>query len=301
MREECFVATIKQIRLMAVLAVTCVLAGCVGVFVVPPNVAQATFPGQNGNIAYSAYDGNDYEIYTINPTGGTPFQVTDNNVDDRRPSYSPDGNKIAYASTRADGSQSWQIYTIDATGGTPFQVTNNDNEGDWLPSYSPDGNKISFASSGAIYTIDSSGGTPFQVTENNAEGWSAPSWSIAVAAPDTIKPSTSTIRSVEPNAAGWNKENVTVTLKATDNQNGSGVQKITYSASGAQNIAQTDVPGDSVEVAFDQQGTTTLTYYATDKAGNVEIRRLSRSISTRALPQAKSLSTMEPPAPVADR
>jgi len=90
---------------------------------------------------------------------------------------------------------------------------------------------------------------------------------------DTTKPSTSATRSVEPNAAGWNKDNVTVKLNATDNQGGSGVQKITYSASGAQTIAQTDAPGNSVEVALDQQGTTTLTYYATDKAGNVEDKK----------------------------
>jgi hypothetical protein len=87
---------------------------------------------------------------------------------------------------------------------------------------------------------------------------------------DSTKPSTSATRSVEPNAAGWNKENVTVSLNATDNQGGSGVQKITYSASGAQSIAQTDATGDSVEVALDQEGTTTLTYFATDKAANVE-------------------------------
>ena len=87
---------------------------------------------------------------------------------------------------------------------------------------------------------------------------------------DTTKPSTSATPSVEPNAAGWNKENVTVKLNATDDQGGSGVQKITYSASGAQNIAQTDAPADSVEVVLDQEGTTNLTYYATDKAANVE-------------------------------
>ena len=87
---------------------------------------------------------------------------------------------------------------------------------------------------------------------------------------DTTKPSTSATRSVEPNTAGWNKANLTVSLNATDNQGGSGVEKITYSASGAQSIAQADAPGDSVEVALDQEGTTTLTYYATDKAGNVE-------------------------------
>jgi hypothetical protein len=90
---------------------------------------------------------------------------------------------------------------------------------------------------------------------------------------DTTKPSTSATRSVEPNAAGWNKENVIVRLNATDNQGGSGVQKITYSASGAQSIAQTDALGDSVEIALDQEGTTILTYFATDKAANVEDKK----------------------------
>jgi len=88
--------------------------------------------------------------------------------------------------------------------------------------------------------------------------------------PDTTKPTTTPTRSVEPNAAGWNKENVTVNLNATDNEGGWGVEKITYSASGAQTIAQTDAYGSSVKVPLDKEGTTTLTYYATDKAGNVE-------------------------------
>jgi hypothetical protein len=63
---------------------------------------------------------------------------------------------------------------------------------------------------------------------------------------------------------------VKVTLSATDPNNGSGVNKITYSASGGQNIAKTDASGSSVDVTLDQEGTTTLTYYATDNAGNVE-------------------------------
>jgi hypothetical protein len=32
--------------------------------------ARATFPGKPGKIAYDAFDGQDYEIYTINPDGG---------------------------------------------------------------------------------------------------------------------------------------------------------------------------------------------------------------------------------------
>jgi hypothetical protein len=112
----------------------------------------------------------------------------------------------------------------------------------------------------------------------------------SVADPDTTKPSTSATRSVEPNAAGWNKEDVTVNLNATYNQGGWGVQKITYSASGAQSIAKTDAPGSSVDVKLDQEGTTTLTYYATDKAGNVEDQKSLTVKIDKTAPEVKTIS-----------
>jgi hypothetical protein len=87
--------------------------------------------------------------------------------------------------------------------------------------------------------------------------------------PDTTAPATTATLSTQPNEAGWNNSDVTVRLSAED-QGGSGVEKITYSASGAQSIEQTDGPGSSVEVKIDQEGATTLTYYATDNEGNSE-------------------------------
>jgi Tol biopolymer transport system component len=85
--------------------------------------AEATFAGQNGNIAYMGGDGNDDEIYTTSPAGGPPFQVTNNVRHDFFPSYSPDGKKIAY--TGFDGTDD-EIYAINATGGPPIEVTYND-------------------------------------------------------------------------------------------------------------------------------------------------------------------------------
>jgi hypothetical protein len=46
--------------------------------------AEATFPGK---IAYSGFDGKDFEIYTINPGGGSRFNATNNNTDDCYPSW----------------------------------------------------------------------------------------------------------------------------------------------------------------------------------------------------------------------
>jgi len=86
---------------------------------------------------------------------------------------------------------------------------------------------------------------------------------------DTIPPVTTAALSQQPNVAGWHKANVTVTLTATDNQNGSGVQSVIYSASGAQATTQTTVNGSTAALSVTVEGTTTITYQAKDVAGNV--------------------------------
>jgi hypothetical protein len=61
-----------------------------------------------------------------------------------------------------------------------------------------------------------------------------------------------------------------MTLTATDNPGGFGVYTITFRTSGAQTTAETSVTGASASLPVAAEGTTTVTYYATDKAGNVE-------------------------------
>ena len=101
--------------------------------------AEATFPGKNGRIAYSAYDGNDYEIYTINSSGGDKFQVTNNNRDDVTPSYSPSAKRIAYVEFDRNDAE---ICTIKVGGRGKTQLTHN-NTDEATPSYSPDGKRSS--------------------------------------------------------------------------------------------------------------------------------------------------------------
>jgi Tol biopolymer transport system component len=109
--------------------------------VVGTRPAEATFPGPNGKIAYTADDGEfpggiDSEIYTIAPTGGMAFQVTDNDTEDGSPDYSPDGTKIAFSGssiTNPTGTGD-EIYTISVGGGGWTRVTNNDT-GDSHPSW----------------------------------------------------------------------------------------------------------------------------------------------------------------------
>src|SRR5918997_1199445 len=109
--------------------------------VVQARPVGATFPGQNGKIAYACYDGSDYEICTINVGGGGKVQVTNNDRPDGSPSYSPNSKTIAYHCY--DG-KDFEIYTINARGGggrsqVTYNITGKD---EFNPEYSPDGKKI---------------------------------------------------------------------------------------------------------------------------------------------------------------
>src|SRR5215207_3162136 len=55
---------------------------CAAAVLAASKEAEATFPGKNGNIAYTRLDGTDFEIYTIPPTGGAPTSLTNNGADD---------------------------------------------------------------------------------------------------------------------------------------------------------------------------------------------------------------------------
>src|SRR5918999_3821795 len=83
---------VKTVRLnhlrAALLAVAAAgLLAAVGLVVVIlyAQPAEANFPGKPGKIVFSGYDGQDYEIYTINSGGGGKQQLTDNSTEDRYP------------------------------------------------------------------------------------------------------------------------------------------------------------------------------------------------------------------------
>ena len=48
------------------------------------------------------------------------------------------------------------------------------------------------------------------------------------------------------------------------------MQSLTYSASGAEPHTQQTVAGDSATLTLSDEGATTITFFATDQAGNVE-------------------------------
>jgi Tol biopolymer transport system component len=137
-------------RLTAVVASTVV---CLTVVVAP---ARATFPGQNGKIAFACGDG----ICVINPDGTAKTQITHNPYKfqscaeefgcfevsgaDHSPSWSADGRKLLFARARPDGC--CEIYTVNADGTGPTDMnakTFGPHDG---PTWSPDGSRFAFVS-----------------------------------------------------------------------------------------------------------------------------------------------------------
>jgi Tol biopolymer transport system component len=87
---------------------------------------------------------NHSKIYLQKTDGLSVIQLTADEADDAHPVFSPDGKKIAFASTR---SGNWDIYVMDVDGRNVMQVTNSPAQ-ELHPSFSPDGTSMAYCASG---------------------------------------------------------------------------------------------------------------------------------------------------------
>ena len=111
------------------------------------------------------------QIWIMNSDGSNPQQLTDNDMWNEEPVWSPDGTRIAFHARtivydRDEGKfkslDDSEIYVVSLADGAVEQLTDNDH-GDYAPAWSPDGTRLAFES----YLDDVSGYDIFIV---DAEG-----------------------------------------------------------------------------------------------------------------------------------
>jgi CSLREA domain-containing protein/uncharacterized repeat protein (TIGR01451 family) len=171
-----------------------------------PSVAQATFPGQNGRIAFDSDRLGGRKVFTtlsgvggaslvgnggdpawsadgvriavdsgfIYDTDGAPTQGIPTTPS---PAWSPDGTKIAYVGFANFNSE---IFVLDLATRISTRLTTNPGN-DFDPAWSPDGTKIAFATvpdfgDAEIYTMDPQGGNLENVTDTATNEFD-PNWS----------------------------------------------------------------------------------------------------------------------------
>jgi Tol biopolymer transport system component len=118
-------------------------------------------------------------IYVMNSNGSGERRLTSRGSLANEPVWSPDGQRIAFASDR-DGN--YEIYVMNTDGSSQRRLTQN-RVWDSHPSWSPDGRKIAFASDRSgkfaksdIYVMSADGSFPRRLTRSPASD-RAPDWS----------------------------------------------------------------------------------------------------------------------------
>lgn len=111
--------------------------------VVSPETTSQVTPtpvGDCNKIALVITDGVNSDIHTVCPDGSNLVNITNEWLADFDPAWSPDGRRIAFASTRAGAAS--QIYIMDADGKYPQRLTEDyDND---HPIWLPDGTRVAF-------------------------------------------------------------------------------------------------------------------------------------------------------------
>ena len=135
---------------------------------------------------------------------------------------------------------------------------------------------ISISSSSAVFKGSVLCGAAFTASGGSTIAFDP---NVAASVYDVIAPVTTASQSPAATAAGWNNSAVTVRLSAVDDPGGSGIAKTSYTVDGG----ATQIYASNTPPVISGAGTHPVTYWSTDKAGNVEgSKSLTIKIETTA-------------------
>ena len=128
--------------------------------------SKAPTDGRRGEVTSPLQNNDTLEIYVIDIDGTHKTQLTQNDVDDGHPTWSPNGKQIAFSSMVED---IYQIFIVSAAGGPAKQLTFSD-ASHYHPTFSADGKRIIYVSNAhnhyTLWMMNADGTNKTQLTNH---------------------------------------------------------------------------------------------------------------------------------------
>ena len=137
--------------------------------------SDAMIAPKAGKVAFASNRDGNWDIWTMNPDGSDPVNLTRDMASDFHPTWSPTGEQILFVSFREQGKES-SLYLMDTDGNNIRKALDS-----WYSrspaTWSPDGKRIASVRDGVLYIITLDNQSAVPVAETGFGSVGDPAWS----------------------------------------------------------------------------------------------------------------------------